>query len=267
MLRADINYQGYRAVSRVEIIYGLHAVGAVLRRQPQQVERVVLARERHDGRMKTLWVLATGAGIPVQILARRDLDKLGPVHRHQGVLAYIRPPVPFTEEDLKSLLVPTENPLLLVLDGIQDPHNLGACLRTADAAGAVAVITPKNRAVGLTPVVHKVACGATAHIPLVQVTNLARTLRLLQDAGIWLIGTAAEAATPLYAADFSVPTALVLGAEEKGLRRLSEQHCDLLVHIPMAGVVESLNVSVAAGICLYEAVRQRSQIASPADLR
>jgi 23S rRNA (guanosine2251-2'-O)-methyltransferase len=146
---------------------------------------------------------------------------------------------------------------LLVLDGVQDPHNLGACLRSADAAGVDAVIVPKDKAAGLTPVVRKVACGAAENVPFFQVTNLARTLRDLQERGIWLIGAAGEAESSLYQADLRGPLALVMGAEEQGMRRLTREHCDVLVNIPMAGSVESLNVSVATGICLFEAVRQR----------
>jgi 23S rRNA (guanosine2251-2'-O)-methyltransferase len=147
--------------------------------------------------------------------------------------------------------------LLLVLDGVQDPHNLGACLRTADAAGVHAVIVPRDRAAGLTPVVCKVASGAVGHIPFVQVTNLARTLRALREAGVWLVGTDMAGETPLHRADLNRPLALILGAEEKGMRRLTREACDWLISIPMYGTVESLNVSVAAGVCLFEACRQR----------
>ena len=181
-----------------------------------------------------------------------------PDARHQGVVARCRAVTVWQEDDLDQLLdglsVP---PLLLVLDGVQDPHNLGACLRSADAAGVHAVIAPRDRAVGLTPVVRKVASGAAETVPFIQVTNLARTLRTLKDKGLWTVGADAEGDGDVFSADLRGPTVLVMGAEGQGMRRLTREHCDLLVRIPMQGTVESLNVSVATGICLFEAVRQR----------
>jgi 23S rRNA (guanosine2251-2'-O)-methyltransferase len=187
------------------------------------------------------------------------LDTRQPGVNHQGVVATTQAPAALDEKALKTLIEDLqEPPLLLILNGVQDPHNLGACLRSADAAGVHAVIAPKDRSVGLTPTACKVASGAAETVPLVQVTNLARTLRWLQDeAGIWVVGTAGETDTLLYDADLQGPLALVMGAEGKGMRRLTREACDALVCLPMAGSVESLNVSVAAGICLFEAVRQR----------
>ena len=177
---------------------------------------------------------------------------------HQGVLAWVRSPKPRLEKDLPDLLQGLDRPpFLLILDGVQDPHNLGACLRTADAAGVHAVIAPKDNAAGLTPTVCKVASGAAETVAYVQVTNLARAMDRLKEQGIWLTGTAGEATTDVYQADLKGPLGLVMGAEGSGLRRLTRERCDHLVRLPMLGRVESLNVSVATGICLYEALRQR----------
>jgi 23S rRNA (guanosine2251-2'-O)-methyltransferase len=192
--------------------------------------------------------------------AGRDrLDRLAGGTGHQGIAAQVNAPAALGEKALDELLTALEEPpLLLVLDGVQDPHNLGACLRSADAAGAHAVIAPRDRAAGLTPVACKVASGAAESVPFIQVTNLARTLRHLRDGWqVRVVGTAGEAETLLYDADLTGPLALVMGSEEKGLRRLTREQCDLLVRLPMAGAVESLNVSVAAGVALFEAVRQR----------
>jgi len=181
-----------------------------------------------------------------------------PEVRHQGVIGRLQPSRERNERDLELLLDGLEHPpFLLVLDGVQDPHNLGACLRTADAAGVDAVIAPRDRAAGLTATACKVACGAAQTVPFIRVTNLARTLGRLQKAGIWLVGAAGEEDRELYQADLTGPLAIVVGGEGRGLRRLTRERCDLLVSIPMAGIVESLNVSVATGICLYEALRQR----------
>ena len=205
-------------------------------------------------------MLAERAGVKVATAADAELDKLAEGGRHQGVVAQITPragdPETQLEEALESAVGP---PLLLVLDGVQDPHNLGACLRSADAAGACAVIVPRDRAAGLTPVVRKVAAGAAETVPLVSVVNLARTLRDLKDRGIWLVGTDDTASSALFEADLAGPLALVMGSEGEGMRRLTRECCDQLVSIPMAGAVESLNVSVAAGVALFEAVRQRGR--------
>lgn len=214
---------------------------------------------RRDRRLRELIALAREQDIPVREISRQELDALVPGTNHQGVAANTRTPAARDEKALESMLETLTDPLLLlILDGVQDPHNLGACLRSADAAGVHAVVTPKDRAVGLTPTVCKVASGAAETVPFFQVTNLARTLRWLREKqGIWLIGTAGEADNSLYTADLRGPLGLIMGGEERGMRRLSREACDQLVSLPMAGSVESLNVSVAAGICLFEAVRQR----------
>ena len=245
-----------------ELVYGLHAVAAVLERSDGSVVNMWVQRNRRDGRLERLVETAVAAGIAVHQADRETLDRMVHGARHQGVVAQCKLPGTRGEDELKAFLDGLRGPaFLLVLDGVQDPHNLGACLRTADAAGVQAVIAPRDRAVGLTATVRKVACGAAESVPFFQVTNLARTLRMLQERGVWLIGAAGEAEASLYDADLRGPVALVLGAEEKGLRRLTREHCDLLVHIPMRGSVESLNVSVATGILLYEALRQRLQTA------
>ncbi len=200
------------------------------------------------------------AGITVVDADDSQLDRLADGERHQGVdrrARAARRAIPRRSSRRRSKSLGDAPPLLLVLDGVTDPHNLGACLRSADAAGVAAVIVPRDRAVGLTPVVRKVAAGAAETVPLVQVVNLARTLRELKERGVWLVGTADDAARTLYDVDLSGPTALVLGSEGEGMRRLTREACDELVSIPMAGAVESLNVSVATGVALFEAVRQR----------
>ena len=241
-------------------IYGLHAVQAVLQREPESVSQLWVENSRRDEKVKKLLQLAYDANIKPLRVSRDELNKLvGETANHQGVVAMSRETPAGKEKDLRKLLENlTEPAFLLILDGVQDPHNLGACLRTADAAGVHAVIAPKDKATGLTAVVRKVASGAAETVPFIQVTNLARTLRELQQAGIWLIGTSLETEQNLYQADLTGPLGLVLGAEGTGLRRLTAENCDLLVKLPMLGTVQSLNVSVSAGICLYEAVRQRT---------
>mgnify|MGYP001829259702 FL=1 len=241
-------------------IYGLHAVRSALTSNASQVQELWVQDTRKDKRLESLVALAEAAKIPVDRITRRELDALVADAAHQGVVAGIRiEPKRLGEQDLEGLLRGIDGPpFLLVLDGVQDPHNLGACLRTADAAGVHAVIIPRDRAAGMTPVVRKVACGAAESVPLLVVTNLARTLRHLRDAGVWLYGAADSVDKSLYSCDLKGPLAVVLGSEGKGLRRLTRELCDELVAIPMSGVVESLNVSVAAGILLYEARRQRS---------
>jgi 23S rRNA (guanosine2251-2'-O)-methyltransferase len=241
-------------------IFGRHAVAAFLARDPANVASFWIQENRRDPVTKGLLDQASAAGAVIHQVPRKVLDDLVDGARHQGVVLQCRARVrEGFQGDLPNLLDNLgESALLLVLDGVQDPHNLGACLRSADAAGVQAVIAPRDRAVGLTPAVRKVACGAAESLPFVQVVNLARTLRTLRAAGIRLIGADAAGPLSLYAADLTGPLALVLGGEEKGLRRLTREHCDLLVRIPMRGSVQSLNVSVAAGICLYEAYRQRA---------
>ena len=241
-------------------VFGLHAVAALLEHEPGRVTRLWVLASRKDARLNRLVDLARKRGVPINESTRVELDSLAEGARHQGVVAaYAGESAPLGEADLERLLdAVQEGPaLVLVLDGVQDPHNLGACLRTADAAGAHAVVAPRDQAVGLTPAVLKVASGAAESVPFVQVTNLARTLRALKDRGLKVVGAAGEAEQSVFAADLSGPLALVMGGEGGGLRRLTREQCDALVRIPMAGAVESLNVSVAAAVCLYEVVRQR----------
>ena len=247
-------------VASANVAYGIHAVRVLLVRAPQRVRQVWLSTSRETvTRLQELRLLAGKAGVSIAEADDAQLERLAGGERHQGVAAELVPraddPETLLEEALESFAGAA--PLLLVLDGVTDPHNLGACLRSADAAGVAAVIVPRDRAVGLTPVVRKVAAGAAETVPLVQVVNLARTLRELKERGVWLVGTTDEAPRTLYDVDLRGPTALVLGAEGEGMRRLTREACDELVSIPMAGAVESLNVSVATGVALYEAVRQR----------
>lgn len=248
-----------KAASTDTLIYGLHAVEGVLGTAPRSIEALWLDRGRRDKRMQGLEQLAQQAGIPVNWSDKKTLSELVPEGRHQGVVARIQASQVHNETYLEQLLQDLEvPPFLLILDGVQDPHNLGACLRSADAAGVHAVITPKDRACGLTATVRKVASGAAETTPLIQVTNLARTLKFLRHLDIWLVGAAGETEQELYQTDLTGPLAVVMGTEGKGLRRLTRENCDVLVKIPMVGAVESLNVSVATGICLFEALRQRN---------
>jgi 23S rRNA (guanosine2251-2'-O)-methyltransferase len=241
-----------------ETVFGLHAVLALLSRQPERVTRLAVLSERHDQKMQSLLELAKQRNIKIELLSRAALDQLVHQANHQGVVAYCLPAKRYAEHDLPQLLENLTSPaFLLILDGIQDPHNLGACLRSADAAGVHAVIAPKDKSVGLTPAVCKVASGAAETVPFIQVTNLARTLRFLKEQNIWLFGAAGEAEQTIYQADLNVPLAIIMGAEGDGMRRLTREHCDLLLNIPMHGSVSSLNVSVATGVFLFEAVRQR----------
>lgn len=246
-------------MSDLEYIYGLHAVQAMLERAPRRVKQLNVQRGRLDARMQAVLDLAASAAIDIERVLPEDLDRLADGGVHQGVVAKVTPSQLWSEDMLVHLLDKEEGvPLLLVLDGVTDPHNLGACLRSADAAGAQAVIIPKDRSASLSPTVRKVACGAAETVPLVAVTNLARTLKQLQQRGLWVVGTAGEADQLLYQVDLKVPTVIVMGAEGAGMRRLTREHCDYLAKLPMAGGVSSLNVSVAAGVCLFEAVRQRT---------
>ncbi|SFP66953.1 23S rRNA (guanosine(2251)-2'-O)-methyltransferase RlmB [Pseudomonas borbori] len=250
-------------MSQLEKIYGVHAVEALLRHHPKRVKQVWLAEGRNDPRVQTLLALAADARVAVGQCERREMDAWVE-GVHQGVVAEVSPSQVWGEAMLEELLDRAIGPpLLLVLDGVTDPHNLGACLRTADAAGALAVIVPKDKSATLNATVRKVACGAAEVIPLVAVTNLARSLEKLQQRGLWVVGTAGEAEQELYQHDMTGPTVLVMGAEGKGMRRLTREHCDYLVKLPMAGSVSSLNVSVATGVCLFEALRQRSGKSKP----
>lgn len=238
-----------------DFVYGIHAVAALLERSPERIDSLLVLEGRSDQRMQQLLHAAERAQIRIERASRDDLDKYEV--KHQGVIARLARNFEYREADLKQLIERADNPLLLILDGVTDPHNLGACLRSADAAGVDIVIAPKDNAASLTPVVRKVACGAAEAVPFVQVTNLARTLRDLQEWGVWIVGTAGEADTVIYDQDLKGPIAIAMGAEGSGLRRLTREHCDFLVKLPMAGSVSSLNVSVATGICLFEVVRQR----------
>jgi 23S rRNA (guanosine2251-2'-O)-methyltransferase len=241
-----------------EKVFGIHTVSGLLQRDPEKVQALWVQRGGKEARLEQVLAAAHAAGVPVHRIERRALDGLAPGVRHQGVIAEYRGAGPRGEADLDALLDGLPGPpLLLVLDGVQDPHNLGACLRSAGAAGAHAVIAPRDRAAGLTPVVRKVASGAAESVPYFQVTNLARVLKELQTRGVWVAGATGEADASLFDTDLNGPLALVLGGEGKGLRRLTRERCDILVSIPMQGAVESLNVSVAAAVCLFEAVRQR----------
>ena len=241
-------------------VYGIHAVNSLLAHHANAVAQLYVLAGRKDMRLQAILDTATRAGIPVEECSRADLDARCP-QVHQGVVALSRAVnLERHEKSLDALLDGLDHPpFLLVLDGITDPHNLGACLRSAEAAGVDAVIVPKDKSAQLTPAVRKVACGAAEIVPFFPVTNLARTLQALQQRGIWIFGAAGEAEQSIYAADLKGPLALVLGSEGKGLRRLTREHCDSLVAIPMAGEVSSLNVSVSTGICLFEAVRQRQK--------
>ena len=240
-----------------ETIYGMHAVRVMLERHPERVHSVRIAERREDPRVRAIDELARRHHRPVQRVEVHALKQLLGDVAHQGVAADITPLPPWTEDELLAALQSASAPLLLALDGVQDPHNLGACLRSADACGALAVIVPRDRAAQVTPTVRKVAVGAAETTPVVAVTNLVRTLRLLKHAGLWVVGADAAGDKSAHQADLKGPVVLVLGAEGSGLRHLTRQNCDFLVRLPQLGAVESLNVSVAAGMLLYEAVRQR----------
>ena len=240
-----------------KMIFGFHAVTARLRHEASSVEEIYVDAGRHDRRMQDLLHAAKEAGARIIQADDQRLSSMVGTRRHQGVVA--KAGALSLARNLDELLDAIEGPpLLLVLDGITDPHNLGACLRVADGAGAHAVVAPKDRAVGLNATVAKVASGAAETVPYLMVTNLARTLGELKERDIWVVGTSDRAERSIYDVDLSRPVALVLGAEGEGMRQLTAKTCDELVRIPMAGAVESLNVSVASGVCLYEALRQRS---------
>lgn len=240
-------------------IVGIHAAQSALTYSPQKITRVWLNTERSDKRLETLLETLTDLNVPTEKVDRKKLDKLAEGMNHQGLVLEVSLPEELSENELKTAVEHlTETALFLVLDNVQDPHNLGACLRSADATGVHGIIITKDNAVGITPTVCKVASGAAETVPVYVVTNLARTLRWLKGEGLWIIGTAGEAQHTLYQTDFTVPMALVIGAEEKGMRRLTREQCDLLVKLPMLGTVESLNLSVATGVLLYETLRQRT---------
>jgi 23S rRNA (guanosine2251-2'-O)-methyltransferase len=247
-----------------ELAFGIHAVQALIESAPERFIELWLLKGREDDRLMPIINLAKKYGIPAQMANRKVLDEKSEGEQHQGVVARVKPGKIFTEADLDDILAAAERkqqaPFLLILDGVTDPHNLGACLRNADAAGVQAIIVPKDNAARVTATVRKVAVGAAESVPLVQVTNLSRTMKALQQMGVWIIGTAGETDNCLYDEKLSGPMALVMGAEGKGMRRLTRENCDQLVKLPMAGTVSSLNVSVATGICLFEIVRQRALV-------
>ncbi|GEM76799.1 23S rRNA (guanosine(2251)-2'-O)-methyltransferase RlmB [Vibrio sagamiensis] len=240
-----------------EFIYGIHAVKAVLEREPERFIEAYVLKGRQDDRLMPILNDLQVCGVSIQQMSRKTLDDKANGANHQGIIARVKAAKQLNENDIDAILAQHESPLLLILDGVTDPHNLGACLRNADAAGVAAIIVPKDRSAPMNATVSKVACGAAEIVPLVRVTNLARTMRTLQEQGIWFVGTAGEASHDIYQAKLTGPLAIVMGAEGDGMRRLTKETCDDLIKIPMAGSVSSLNVSVASGICLFEAVRQR----------
>lgn len=244
-----------------QVLFGFHAVTVRLKTAPQSVVEVHVDATRRDARMRQFVERAKEAGAKIVDSDDERLRQLCGTHRHQGVVARVQ--AVQQSHSLDDTLDAVEGaPLLLVLDGITDPHNLGACLRVADGAGAHAVLAPKDHAVGLNATVAKVASGAAETVPYLMVTNLARSLDDMKDHGLTVVGTSDDAEHTLFEADLRGPLALVLGAEGRGMRQLTRKRCDLLVRIPMAGAVESLNVSVAAGVCLFEARRQRLGVAA-----
>ena len=239
-------------------LFGLHSVQAALDYSPNKIHKAWVDTGRQDKRLTQAIDNLLDLGIEPEKVDRKKLDRLAENNNHQGIVIEVEMPAELSESDLKTAVENlTTTALFLVLDNVQDPHNLGACLRTADATGVHGVIITKDNATGITPTVCKVASGAAETVPVYQVTNLARTLRWLKGEGLWIMGAAGETAQAIYSTDFSVPMALVVGTEGKGLRRLTKEQCDVLVSVPMLGKVESLNLSVATGVLLYEAVRQR----------
>lgn len=240
-----------------QYLYGIHVLEFLLSQQPERIKQLWMA-DKSNVRVKHLLQLASDIGMTVKTVDLKQLDAWTASGVHQGAVALVAAAKPRNEAWLDKFLENTSKPpLFLVLDGVTDPHNLGACLRSADAAGVDAVILPKDKSAGLSGTVSKVACGAAEVLPVVTVTNLSRTLKTLKQAGVWLVGTAGESTKSIYQAELSGALAIVMGAEGKGMRRLTREQCDFLVNIPMQGMVSSLNVSVATGVCLFEAVRQR----------
>lgn len=250
--------------NKYEQVYGLHAVQQVFENDISRVLDIMVQQGRNDARLNTLLEQAKQQDIAIQPVPRKTLDKLTENGHHQGIVIRCQTRSKKTQASLETYLTSlTEPPFFLVLDEVQDPHNLGACLRSADATGIHAVIVPNCRACQLTSIVRAVASGAADNVPLIQVTNLANTLRWLQEQGVWLIGADQDSQTSLFETNLTGSLAMVLGSEGTGLRRLTRETCDTLVHIPMLGKIKSLNVSVATGVCLYEAVRQRKLSSVP----
>jgi 23S rRNA (guanosine2251-2'-O)-methyltransferase len=243
---------------KLDWIFGIHSVQSVLKTSPQRVQELRMTRARQDARLQKLVNLAEQHGITVQWSSAKQLEDLVE-GRHQGVVALCKQGQTYDEAYLDKLVDEQgQSAFFLMLDGVTDPHNLGACLRSAEGAGVQAVIVPKDNSVGITPVVSKVASGAAETIPLIVVTNLSRTLKNLQQRGVWSVGTTGDAQQTIYQVDLKGPIVMVMGSEGAGMRQLVRKQCDFLAKLPMAGEVSSLNVSVATGICLFEAVRQRS---------
>jgi 23S rRNA (guanosine2251-2'-O)-methyltransferase len=241
-------------------IVGINPVEGALSNDAARVSELLVEQGQRNARVQELAARAKSLNIPVHHRPREDLDKLAGEARHQGVVARYEAPPMGSENDIADLVEQAgKDALFLVLDGVTDPHNLGACLRSAAAARATAVIVPKDRAVGLTPVVRRASAGGADRIPLIAATNLARALRTLKDAGVWITGLAGDTNTSIYSIDLKGPVALVLGSEGEGMRRLTRETCDFVANIPMPGPMESLNVSVATGVVLFEALRQRSE--------
>ena len=245
-----------------ELVFGYHATESLIRQRPGHIQTLMVQADRNDKRMQALNDLAQSQGVAITRCAKSDLDAVTS-GRHQGVIARLQQGASHeaagqtSESDMMAMVVAAERPLLLILDGVTDPHNLGACLRSADAAGVTAVVFPKDKSADVNDVARKVASGAAETVPWVRVTNLARTMEHLKQAGVWIIGASGEVPETIHDQDLTVSCALVLGSEGSGMRRLTRESCDFVVSLPMAGAVSSLNVSVAAGICLFEAVRQR----------
>lgn len=241
-------------------VYGMHAVGAVLANPHRQVSQLLVSPERADTRIQALIDKAKEAKIPVETLSVQQLKQRFAEYNHQGIVACASSLPDYNESHLQALLASAKKPaLILILDGVTDPHNLGACLRSADATAVDFVLIPKDKSASITPVVSKVACGAAESVPLVRVTNLVRAMETLKEQGVWIYGAAGEANCSIYQLDYSGSVALVMGAEGDGLRRLTREHCDGLFSLPMLGSVDSLNVSVATGVSLFEVIRQRQK--------
>ncbi|MGZ8224188.1 MAG: 23S rRNA (guanosine(2251)-2'-O)-methyltransferase RlmB [Methylobacter sp.] len=243
---------------RLSKIFGLHSVQAALDYSPKKINKAWVDAQRQDKRLAQVIDELFSLGIEPEKVDRKKLDRFADGSNHQGIVIEVEMPGELSESDLKTAVENlSETALFLVLDNVQDPHNLGACLRTADAAGVHGVIITKDNATGITSTVCKVASGAAETVPVYQVTNLSRTLRWLKEQGLWIMGAAGETTQSVYKTDFTVPLAFVMGTEGKGLRRLTREQCDVLVSLPMLGQVKSLNLSVATGVLLYETVRQR----------
>jgi 23S rRNA (guanosine2251-2'-O)-methyltransferase len=242
-----------------QVVYGVHAVKALLNSKLRVVKQILVSQERQDQKIQAIISLASQNNIPLQTLPLQKMNQRYMAMNHQGIVAITESLPQFNESDLITLLSQSKKPaLILILDGITDPHNLGACLRTADATGVDFVIIPKDKSASITPAVSKVACGAAETVPLVTVTNLARAMDIIKQEGVWIYGAASEATQSLYQLETHTSIALVMGAEGEGLRRLTRDHCDGLFSLPMRGTVESLNISVATGVALYEVLRQRN---------